>query len=69
MDISVTTIEMADTTIVGNGDLTLSSNIENGTGPSANSPLIGGYLLIIIDEPHSQEHKDLILQKVSKGWC
>ncbi|XP_044737028.1 microtubule-associated protein futsch [Chrysoperla carnea] len=67
MDISVTTIEMADTTIVGNGDLTLSSNIENGTGPSANSPLIGGYLLIIIDEPHSQEHKDLILQKVSKG--
>ena len=31
------------------------------------SPLSGGYLLIIIGEPHSEEHKDLILQRIAKG--
>ncbi|XP_034230217.1 microtubule-associated protein futsch, partial [Thrips palmi] len=32
------------------------------------SPLSGGYLLIIIGEPHSAEHRDLILQRVAKGF-
>lgn len=39
---------------------------ENGV-PPADSPLTGGYLLIIVGEAHSQEHKDIILQKVAKG--
>lgn len=31
------------------------------------SPLTGCYLLIIVGEPHSQEHKDVILQRLVKG--
>lgn len=31
------------------------------------SPLTGCYLLIIIGEPYSEEHKDIILQKLLKG--
>ena len=31
------------------------------------SPLTGCYLLIVIGEPYSQEHKDIILQKLLKG--
>lgn len=33
------------------------------------SPLTGCYLLIIIGEPHSAEHKDIILQRLIKGGC
>lgn len=36
-----------------------------GVGPP--SPLTGCYLLIVVGEPHSQEHKDIILQKLFKG--
>lgn len=36
-----------------------------GMGPP--SPLTGCYLLIILGEPHSQEHKDIILQRLIKG--
>lgn len=36
-----------------------------GIGPP--SPLTGCYLLIIIGEPHSDEHKDIILQRLIKG--
>ena len=36
-----------------------------GMGPP--SPLTGSYLLIILGEPHSQEHKDIILKKLLKG--
>ncbi|KFB43678.1 hypothetical protein ZHAS_00011406 [Anopheles sinensis] len=36
-----------------------------GVGPP--SPLTGCYLLIIIGEPHSQDHKDIILQRLVKG--
>lgn len=36
-----------------------------GIGPP--SPLTGCYLLIIIGEPHSAEHKDTILQRINKG--
>lgn len=37
------------------------------SGPPPPSPLTGCYLLIVIGEPHSQEHKDIILQRVAKG--
>uniref|UniRef100_A0A182PJ43 Uncharacterized protein n=1 Tax=Anopheles epiroticus TaxID=199890 RepID=A0A182PJ43_9DIPT len=35
-----------------------------GVGPP--SPLTGCYLLIVIGEPHSQDHKDIILQRLIK---
>ncbi|CAD7087184.1 unnamed protein product [Hermetia illucens] len=35
-----------------------------GVGPP--SPLTGCYLLIILGEPHSEEHKDIILQRLIK---
>ena len=31
------------------------------------SPLTGCYLLIVIGEPHSERHKEIILQKIAKG--
>lgn len=31
------------------------------------SPLTGCYLLIVIGEPYSSEHKDIIIQKLLKG--
>ncbi|XP_050067773.1 microtubule-associated protein futsch [Anopheles maculipalpis] len=37
-----------------------------GVGPP--SPLTGCYLLIVIGEPHSQDHKDIILQRLIKGF-
>jgi hypothetical protein len=36
-----------------------------GAGPP--SPLTGCYLLIVIGEPHSPDHKDMILQRLIKG--
>ena len=56
-----------------NGDQTL--DLDSGTvdGPSSligvgpPSPLTGCYLLIVIGEPHSVEHKDIILQRLLKG--
>lgn len=47
-----------------NGDMDGPSSII-GVGPP--SPLTGCYLLIILGEPHSDEHKDIILQKLVKG--
>jgi hypothetical protein len=35
--------------------------------PPAPSPLSGGYLLIVIGEPHCEEHTQLILQRLAKG--
>lgn len=35
--------------------------------PPAPSPLSGCYLLIVIGEPHSPEHKEIILQRIAKG--
>uniref|UniRef100_A0AAR5PHH4 Microtubule-associated protein futsch n=1 Tax=Dendroctonus ponderosae TaxID=77166 RepID=A0AAR5PHH4_DENPD len=40
---------------------------EEKGGPPPPSPLTGCYLLVVIGEPHSGEHKDIILQKVAKG--
>jgi hypothetical protein len=42
-----------------------SLNLNLAVGPP--SPLTGCYLLIVISEPYSQEHKDIILQKLLKG--
>lgn len=51
------------------GDFGLSSEgpLSLGLAMGPPSPLTGCYLLIVIGEPYSQEHKDLILQKLLKG--
>lgn len=53
-----------------------SSLVETSEGPASlnlavgpPSPLTGCYLLIVIGDPYSHEHKDLILQKLLKGTC
>jgi hypothetical protein len=38
-----------------------------GAPPPPPSPLSGCYLLIVIGEPHSPEHKEIILQRIAKG--
>merc|ERR1711915_229227 len=38
-----------------------------GTAPPQLSPLSGAYLLIVVGEPFSEEHKKLILQKIQQG--
>jgi hypothetical protein len=50
------------------------SLVETSEGPASlnlavgpPSPLTGCYLLIVIGEPYSQDHKDIILQKLLKG--
>lgn len=35
--------------------------------PPPPSPLSGCYLLIVLGEPHSPEHRDVILGRVAKG--
>lgn len=51
----------------------LDSDTGTGDGPSSlvgfgpPSPLTGCYLLIIVGEPHSDGHKDIILQRLLKG--
>lgn len=35
--------------------------------PPPPSPVTGCYLLIVVGEPHSDEHKDIILQRIAKG--
>lgn len=49
-------------------------SMADGGGPSSRligmgppSPLTGCYLLIVLGEPHSDEHKDVILQRLIKG--
>jgi hypothetical protein len=38
-----------------------------GDPPAQLSPLSGAYLLIVVGEPFSEEHKQLILQKIQQG--
>lgn len=45
----------------------LSNDGPSSYGPP--SPLTGCYLLIVLGEPHSHEHKDIILQRLLKGNC
>lgn len=48
-------------------DSTADSGPSQRRPPPPPSPLTGCYLLIIIGEPHSERHKEIILQKISKG--
>ncbi|GJQ80142.1 futsch [Trypoxylus dichotomus] len=43
------------------------NGVSDGGGPPPPSPLTGCYLLIVIGEPHSQEHKNIVLQRIAKG--
>lgn len=36
-------------------------------GEGALSPLSGSYLLIVVAEPKTDQHKDVILNRISKG--
>jgi hypothetical protein len=38
-----------------------------GAPPPPPSPLSGCYLLIVVGEPYSPEHKEIILQRIAKG--
>lgn len=49
--------------VLTDGDAPMSLNL--AVGPP--SPLTGCYLLIIIGEPHANEHKDIIVQRILKG--
>lgn len=35
--------------------------------PSLSSPLTGGYLLIVLAEPRSEQHKEALLKRLSQG--
>ena len=40
---------------------------EMSSATSAFSPLSGGYLLIVLSEPHSEQHKQILLEHLAKG--
>jgi hypothetical protein len=40
---------------------------ETSSATSAFSPLSGGYLLIVLSEPHSEQHKQVLLEHLAKG--
>ena len=49
---------------------TLRNDVEmafTGQQPPMASPLSGGYLLIVLAEPHNEQHKDLILKRLAEG--
>lgn len=50
-----------------NGDTGCSEGPSSLINMGPPSPLTGCYLLIIIGEPHLQDHKDIILQRLLKG--
>lgn len=57
-----------ETSAIINGDAGCSdgpSSLFGVGGPP--SPLTGCYLMIVIGEPYSDEHKDIILQRLIKG--
>lgn len=35
--------------------------------PPPPSPVTGCYLLIVVGEPYSEEHKEIVLQRIAKG--
>ncbi|XP_030756880.1 microtubule-associated protein futsch [Sitophilus oryzae] len=41
--------------------------VEEKGAPPPPSPLTGCYLLVVVGEPHTEEHKDIILQRIAKG--
>lgn len=74
-DETATNTNMAESTNEGGdvgenpsfGDINLDGpqSLSLAVGPP--SPLTGCYLLIVIGEPYSHEHKDIIIQKLLKG--
>lgn len=48
-------------------DRSLSLGTEASASVPPPSPLTGCYLLVVIGEPHTQEHKEVILQRLIKG--
>ncbi|VVC95955.1 unnamed protein product [Leptidea sinapis] len=48
-------------------DKSLSLGTEVSASAPPPSPLTGCYLLAVIGEPHTQEHKEIILQRLVKG--
>lgn len=53
-------------------DVHMTENGVNGEvnvkgAPPPPSPVTGCYLLVVIGEPHSEEHKEIILQRIAKG--
>lgn len=51
---------------VSEGELATNGDTVKGAPPPP-SPLTGCYLLIVVGEPYSEEHKDIILQRIAKG--
>lgn len=75
-DVAETTIAAATTSaapLSGIDEIEIATGCGDDGGPSSlmgmgpPSPLTGCYLLIILGEPHSQQHKDIILQRLIKG--
>ncbi|KPJ04456.1 Microtubule-associated protein futsch [Papilio xuthus] len=48
-------------------DRSLSLGTEVSASAPPPSPLTGCYLLAVIGEPHTHEHKEIILQRLVKG--
>lgn len=55
----------ADKSSVPLSDPIMASTIPGPHPPP--SPLSGCYLLVVLPEPHTAQHKDLILNRVAKG--
>lgn len=43
------------------------SGIQTGIQHPPPSPLSGCYLLVVLPEPHTAQHKDLIVNRLAKG--
>ncbi|VEN35231.1 unnamed protein product, partial [Callosobruchus maculatus] len=50
-----------------NGALPVAPGAEDKGGPPPPSPLTGCYLLLVVAEPYTPQHKDIILQRIAKG--
>lgn len=60
-------IEPGDGGGTGESAAQLDTQQAPGAPPPPPSPLSGCYLLIVVGEPHSPEHKEIILQRIAKG--
>lgn len=61
--------ECADERNGVNGDSEVKEDAPSNSGlVGPPSPLTGCYLMIILAEPHSNHHKDILIQRLIKGW-
>merc|ERR1711872_702593 len=58
---------MGSQSVAGMADPPTASVPQQAPAPPQLSPLSGAYLLIVVGEPFSEEHKQLILQKIQQG--